>query len=75
MNANRLCDLSPRRRWLESRPEVEAVAVARQLVKTEPPQRELTVGFQLPDGSLVTRTIDLALHLDGLLAFRRIHEF
>ncbi len=61
-------------RWLEARPEVEVVAVAGQLVKTEPPQRELTVGFRLPDGSVVTRTIDLALQPDGSLVFRRIHE-
>ena len=61
-------------RWLEAQPAVEAVTVARHLVKTEPPQREVTARFRLRDGSAVTRTIDVAVHPDGSLALSRMHE-
>jgi hypothetical protein len=60
--------------WLRAQPAVEAVATAPHLVKTEPPQREITARFRLRDGSTVTRTIDITVHPDRSLAFRRIHE-
>ena len=60
--------------WLGSQPAVEAVTIAPHLVKTEPPQREVTARFRLGGGAHVSRTIDIIVNADGSLALGRIHE-
>jgi len=60
--------------WLRGQPAVEAVTIAPHLVKTEPPQQEITARFRLSGGATVSRTIDIVVHPDGTLALGGVHE-
>jgi len=59
--------------WLRSRQQVEAVDVSGYLVKTEPPQREVTVLMRTGGAGTARWSLDIAVQTDGSLCLRRIH--
>lgn len=61
-------------RRLSSQRGVQSVSTSDYLVKTEPPLRELTVGFMLDDGSTVTKVMDIRVHRGGSLELAGVHE-
>jgi len=50
--------------WLTSRPYIESVKKVDYLIKTEPPQKELHVGFKTDNGSTVLKVLDIVLYPD-----------
>ena len=60
--------------WLKSQPRVVLVRTAEYLVKTEPPQKEVSVTFEMDDGSPVTKVIDVILYPDQTFGLAGVHE-
>lgn len=60
--------------WLKSQPCVKAVRTGDYLIKTEPPRMELSVIFNMDDGSTITKAIDIILYRDGTLGLGEVHE-
>ena len=60
--------------WLKSQPFIVYVSTAEHLIKTEPPQKEVSTTFRISDGSTVTKTIDVILYPDQTVDLARVHE-
>jgi hypothetical protein len=60
--------------WLRSQPGVMSVGTADWLIKTEPPQKEVSVVFKMDDGSTFTSVIDVILYPDQTFGFAGVHE-
>ncbi len=61
-------------KWLESQPCVISVSTADYLIKTAPPQKEISVTFKVDDGSFITKVIDVILYPDQRLGLAGVHE-
>ena len=60
--------------WLKSQHCVKSVRMGDYIIKTEPPQKELSVIFKMDDGSTVTKVIDIILRRDQTLGLGEVHE-
>jgi hypothetical protein len=60
--------------WLRSQPCVKAVKIADHLVKTEPPQKEVSVLFKMSDGSVIAKVIDIRLNADQSIGLAGAHD-
>ena len=59
--------------WLNSQPCVLSVITADHLIKTEPPQREVSVTFKMDDGSTVTNVFDVIIFPNQTLGLAGVH--
>ena len=60
--------------WLKMQPSVVLVDTADHIIKTEPPRKEVSVTFQMDDGSTVTHVIDVILYPDQTFGLAGVHE-
>lgn len=60
--------------WLREQPSVVSVKTANYVLKTEPPRKEISVTFQMRDGSTPTHVIVVILYPDQTFGLANIRK-
>ena len=60
--------------WLASQPYVSSVRVGDYLLKSNPPQRHITVALRVDDGEIVVKVINIAELGDDGVRFQKLSD-
>ena len=60
--------------WLASQPYVTSVQVGDYLLKSNPPQRHITVALRVEDGGIVVKVINIAVLGDDRVRFQELSD-